>query len=121
MNSTTMSMEKNVMKKKKKGKHIIKYTDANTPSIPTIRRSKCLHTNMKTVNTKFSIVAFCLLCLIQFFVISVLAFWSFGVCVSVYVQCIMNLFVFFLLLSFFPSFPLSLSFTPNMTEKSTLL
>lgn len=29
---------------------------AYTPSAVTIRRSKCLHTNMKTVNSKFSII-----------------------------------------------------------------
>lgn len=45
---------------KKEERDIIVYTDtsANIPSIPTIRRSKCLHTNMKTVNTKFSIIVF---------------------------------------------------------------
>lgn len=119
--TTAMSMEKSEHEEKPKeeeedGRDTV-YTDtnANIPSIPTIRRSKCLHTNMKTVNTKFSIIVFCITvvvvtataaaaCSIQFSVqFSVLGVFglSFSEVVSAsYVQCVMN--SFFLFHSFCP-------------------
>lgn len=114
---------------KKEERDIIVYTDtsANIPSIPTIRRSKCLHTNMKTVNTKFSIIVFWITVAaaarsIQFFVVLCLAFWSvffslsLSSCQCSYVQCVMN--SFFLYHSFCPFLSISRvhSFTPNMTR-----
>lgn len=54
MRKKKKKMEKEEVEVKRKNRKHIKHT----PSATTIRRSKCLHTKMKTVNSKFSIIAF---------------------------------------------------------------